>query len=311
MKIGIVGAGGVGGYFGAKLASAGNEVKFIARGEHLKAMQQNGLLVKSIKGDMHINPAKASDDISFLSDCELIILGIKAWQIKEVAPELAKVLNKDALVLPLQNGILAVEELSEHIDKHQILGGLCMIFSSIEAPGVINHKGLEPLITFGEPDKTIKERTTNLSKSLENADINCAVSRDIEEAIWRKFMLICLSGFGAIVNSGYGPLREVPETRQMMIDALTEVYNIAIAKNINLEPDIVKKSMEIVDGYPPNSMSSLARDVLNRKKSEIEYQNGTVVRFGKTLNIKTPVNQSIYGFIKLMEKKLTYTNIKP
>ncbi len=153
MKIGIIGTGGVGGYFGARLASSGNQVTFIARGQHLECIKKNGLRVKSVKGDINIIPTTATDRLSALAECELIILGTKAWQVKGIAKELADTLNKNPMILPLQNGVLAVEELSEYFDKSQILGGLCMIFSSIESPGVINHMGLEPSITFGEIDK--------------------------------------------------------------------------------------------------------------------------------------------------------------
>lgn len=303
MKIGILGTGGVGGYFGAKLAHAGNEVKFIARGKHLQAIKESGLFVKSTKGDIHIKSAKASDDIHYLSDCEMVILGTKAWQVKQIAPALAKTVSKETIILPLQNGVMALEELAEYFDRNQILGGLCMIFSSIEAPGIINHKGLEPLITFGEIDKSVKERTLHLKNIFERADIGYTLSLDIESAIWRKFILICLSGLGAITNSGYGLLRETPETRQIMVDVLTEVSLIAKAKNVNLKTDIVQESLQIVDSYPAESMSSLARDVINGNPSEIEYQNGTVVRLGKEVGIDTPANRFIYSFVKLIEKK--------
>lgn len=303
MKIGIIGTGGVGGYFGACLAKAGNEVTFIARGKHLEAIQQNGLMVKSVDGDMAVKPAIASDDLMSLKECELIIIGTKAWQVSDIAKELKEVLKDEALVLPLQNGVLAVDELAEYIDKNQILGGLCMIFSSIESPGVINHMGLNPSITFGEIDKTIKPRTKTIKQIFDDAKITNTLSDDIEAELWRKFILICLSGFGTILNAGYGIIREQPETRQMIVDVLNEVQVIAKARNINLEENIVEKSLSIVDSYPPDAQSSLCRDVFAGRKSEIEYQNGTVLRFAKELGIDTPVNRFIYGFVKLLEAK--------
>jgi 2-dehydropantoate 2-reductase len=304
MKIGIIGTGGVGGYFGARLASSGNDVTFIARGEHLESIRKNGLIVKSIKGDITIDSTKASDKLSDIADCELIILGTKAYHVRDIAKELANNLNENALILPLQNGVLAIEELTEYFDRKQILGGLCVIFSNIESPGVINHMGLEPSITFGEIDNTIKERTLKIKIVFENADITCKLTNNIEAALWEKFILICLSGFGTISNSGYGLIRETPETRQMLIDSLTEVSKIAKAKNIKLDNDIVEKSIAYVDTYPADAMSSLSRDVLSGKQSEIEYQNGTVVRLGNELGIETPVNRFIYGFVKLLENRI-------
>jgi len=302
-KIGIIGTGGVGGYFGARLALSGNQVTFIARGKHLEAIKKNGLIVKSIKGNMEVNPAKASNNISDLSDCELIILGTKAWQIKEIAPILKQNLNKDALILPLQNGILAIDELAEYFNRSQILGGLCMIFSSIESHGVINHMGHEPSITFGEIDKSVKKRTQKIKDLFEKSGISCNLTNDIEAALWRKFMIICLSGLGTISNSGYGLLRGNSTTRQIIIDVMTEVKMISKAKNINLDNDIIEKSLAIVDAYPADSKSSLTRDVLSGKPSEIDYQNGTVVKLGEELGIETPMNRFIYGMVKLLENK--------
>ncbi|MRT92639.1 ketopantoate reductase family protein [Ancylomarina sp. 16SWW S1-10-2] len=304
MKIGIIGTGGVGGYFGAKLAAAGNDVQFLARGEHLKAIQSKGLQVKSIKKDVHIQPANASDKISDLSDCDLVIFACKAKQVRETAVQLSKTLKKEAWILPLQNGVLAADELAEFFDRKQILGGLCMIFSFIESPGVISHVGLnEPMIIFGELDQTKSERCKTVLHLFEKADIRCKQSEDIHASLWQKFILICLSGLGAIANEGYGLIRETPESRSLLVDVLTEVSQIAKAKSINLPKDIVEKSMAIVDSYPADSMSSLARDVLSGKSSEIDYQNGTVVRFGLELGIATPANKFVLGMVKLLEQK--------
>ena len=303
MKIGIIGTGGVGGYFGARLAIAGNEVTFIARGKHLEAIQNNGLMVKSIKGNMKVNPASASNNLSDLADCELIILGIKSWQIREIAPILKQDLNKDTVILPLQNGVLAIDELAEYFDRSQILGGLCMIFSKIESYGVINHLGHEPSITFGEIDQSVSYRTQRIRDLFEKSGISCTLTNDIQAALWRKFILICLSGLGAISNSGYGLLRESPETRQIIINVMKETVAISKANNINLENDIIEKSLAVVDAYPAKSKSSLARDVLSGKPSEIEYQNGTVVKLGEELGIETPMNNFIFAMVKLLEEK--------
>uniref|UniRef100_UPI0035669987 ketopantoate reductase family protein n=1 Tax=Labilibaculum sp. TaxID=2060723 RepID=UPI0035669987 len=230
MKIGIIGTGGVGGYFGAQLAAAGNEVHFLARGEHLKAIQNNGLIVKSIKKDVHILPALASDKISDLRNCDLVIFACKAGQVRETAAQLSQTLKKEAWILPLQNGVLAVDELAEFFDRKQILGGLCMIFSFIDSPGVIRHVGLkEPMIIFGELDQTKSERSKTVLQLLEKAEIRCKLSDDIQASIWQKFILICLSGVGTIANQGYGLIRKTPESRSILVDILTEVSQVAKA----------------------------------------------------------------------------------
>lgn len=150
MKIAIIGTGGVGGYFGGRLACAGNDVTFIARGEHADAIRKNGLIVKSINGDFVVKPAKVSSNIGEVEAPDLIILGIKAWQVKEVAREIKAIIGANTTVLPLQNGVMSPGELKDILGEKHVIAGLCRIFSKIEAPGVINHYGVDPEIVFGE-----------------------------------------------------------------------------------------------------------------------------------------------------------------
>ncbi len=303
MKIGILGTGGVGGYFGAKLATAGHQVKFLARGQHLANIQKNGLIVKSVKGDMHLNPADASQNLQDFADCQLIIFTCKSWQVEPLSKELKPYLNKNALLLPLQNGVLAAEEICRHFPKENILNGLCVIFSKITAAGEITHMGLEPIIKFGELDKTRSERSLDIEKMFLQADIQATLSNDIAVDLWLKFVVICLGVYGATMNATYGELRELPETRAILQETLQEIYTIGKAKNINLPDDTVERSMKAVDSYPADVRSSLARDILEGKSSEIEYQTGCVVKFGKELGIKTPYNQAAYAAVKMMMKK--------
>jgi len=303
MKIGILGTGGVGGYFGAKLATAGHSLKFLARSEHLQAMQKSGLMVKSGKGDMLIKPVSASDKIADFADCQLIIFACKSWQVEPMGKELKKHLNPKALLLPLQNGVLATEELNRHFPQSNVLSGLCMIFSKITAPGEITHLGLEPVIKFGEQDKTRSQRCIAMEKMFLDADIKASLCCDIEVNLWQKFIAICLGAYGATMNAPYGELRELPETRTTLEETVREIYAIGKAKGINLPEDTIAKTMAFVDSYPYDVRSSLARDVLEGKPSEIEYQNGCVVRFGEELGIKTPYNQAVYAAVKMMEQK--------
>ncbi len=303
MKIGVLGTGGVGGYFGAKLATAGNSVKFLARGEHLRAMQKKGLLVKSGKGDMLIQPANASHKLADFADSQLVIFACKSWQVEPMAKELKNYLNKEALLLPLQNGVLASQELNSHFPKSNVLGGLCMIFSKITDAGQITHMGLEPVIKFGEQDKSSSQRCIALEQMLLDADIKAILCNDIQVNLWQKFIAICLSAYGATMDATYGQLREQTQTRIVLEQTVREVYTIGKAKGLNLPEDTIAKTMSFVDSYPYDVRSSLARDVLEGKPSEIEYQNGTVVRFGKELGIATPYNQAVYAAVKMMEQK--------
>jgi 2-dehydropantoate 2-reductase len=304
MKIAIIGTGGVGGFFGAKLAKAGNDVTFLARGKHLKVIEQNGIEVKSIDGNFKVYPAKATNSIKNIGQSDLILVAVKAWQVKELASEIKEIVQDQSIVLPLQNGILAADELAEVIGQKNVIGGLCRIISKIEAPGIINHFGIEPTIVFGELDNAKSDRVLKLKGLFEQAGINSKLSEDIIAELWKKLTAICVSGLLAVTKATYGELRELKETRQLMFELLTEIYNLSQKIGIKIEPEFVLKTMAFADSFPYNSSSSLARDVWEGKPSEIEYQNGTVVRLAEKYGIDVPINRFVYSCILPMERKV-------
>ncbi len=310
MKIAIIGTGGVGGYFGANLARAGFDVTFLARGEHLKAIQTKGLKVKSIQGNFEVKDLKATDKITDIEQPDLLIIGVKAWQIKDIHDDLKKILHADSLILPLQNGVLAAEELSEKIEKKNILGGLCRIISKIESPGVINHFGVTPTIVFGEIDRPRTERLVQIQKVFEEAGIDSKISDDVNSELWKKFISICVSGLLAVTKTTYGELRELKPTRGLMINLITEVYLLSQKIGVKIESDFVEKTVSFIDTYPYDSTSSLTRDVLEGKPSEIDYQNGTVVRLGEKYGVDTPINSFVYNCILTRELKARGLGIK-
>ncbi|OFX87184.1 MAG: 2-dehydropantoate 2-reductase [Bacteroidetes bacterium GWF2_33_16] len=303
MKIAIIGTGGVGGYFGGKLAKAGYDVTFLARGKHLRAIQQNGLIVKSVLGDFKVDSMKATDRIETIGFSDLIIITVKAWQIKDITKDLKTIIKNDTIVLPLQNGVLAAEELKENIKQENIIGGLCRIISKIESPGVINHFGIEPTILFGELDNSKTERILKIKAIFDNAGINAKISDDIVVDLWKKFIPICVSGLLAITNTTYGELRELSETRQLMIELLNEIFRLSQKIGIKIESAYLDKAITFIDSFPYDSTSSLTRDVWEGKPSEIEYQNGTVVRLGEKFGVDTPINRFVYNCILPMEIK--------
>lgn len=303
MKIAVIGTGGVGGYFGGRLAQNGNEVIFLARGEHLKAIRENGLKVKSIIGAFIIDPATATDNLNEIGKVDLVVLGVKAWQIKEIAKELKTLIRSNTVVMPLQNGILAAEELAVEIDPQNIIGGLCKIISKIESPGVINHYGIEPTILIGELDGRVSKRISAINEVLNNSGINSKIADDFQAELWKKFIAICVSGLLAVTRSTYGVVRELKETRILMESVLSEIYKVSQKAGINLNHDIVEKTIAFIDTYPYDSTSSLTRDVWEGKPSEIDYQNGTVVKLGKQYGVATPINEFIYNCILPMEIK--------
>lgn len=303
MEIAIIGAGGVGGYFGAKMANAGYNVVFVARGEHLKAIRANGLQIKSILGDFSVNPARVTDKVSDLGGADFILLGIKAWQVIEVARELKGVIKADATILPLQNGVMAFDELAQELGSAHIINGLCRIFSKIESPGVISHLGFDPVIIFGEADNKVTDRVNALKEIFDHSGIKSKIAQDIQSELWKKFINICASGLLAVTRSTYGEIREIKETRQMMYALFEEIYVLSQEMGICIESDFVSRTMSFVDSFSYDATSSLTRDVWEGKPSEIEYQNGTVVRLAEQCGVHAPINKFIYECILPMERK--------
>jgi 2-dehydropantoate 2-reductase len=301
MKIVVVGTGGVGGYFGGRLANAGHDVTFIARGEHLKAIHEKGLTVKSIKGDFTLDKVKVTDNLNNVGKADLIILALKAWQIKPLIGDISNLLKNDTIILPLQNGITIADELSEVIPYRHIVGGTCRIISMIESPGVIRHSGVDPVIFFGELDKSETSRLQMLKEIFIKAGIDARATNKIDVELWKKFILICVSGLLAVSRTTYGQIREIKETRQLMTDLFNEVYNLSCAAGVEIEDNYVDKVVAAIDTYAYDSTSSLTRDVLDGKPSEIEYQNGAVVRLAEKLGVDVPVNRFVYSCILPME----------
>lgn len=184
-----------------------------------------------------------------------------------------------------------------------IIGGLCRIISKIDSPGVINHFGIEPTIVFGELDNSKTERLYKIKTVFDSAEIKTVISDDIISDLWKKFIAICVSGLLAVTKTTYGELRELKETRQLMIELLSEIYNLSQKIGVKIESDFLDKTVSFIDSFPYDSTSSLARDVWEGKPSEIEYQNGTVVKLALKYGIDIPVNRFVYNCILPMEIK--------
>ncbi len=305
MKIAIYGTGGVGGYFGGRLAQAGEEVIFIARGKHLQAIQENGLRVESILGDFNIRPAKASADPDKVGPVDLVIVGVKAWQIPEAAEAMKPLIGSQTIVLPLENGISAPAELEAALGREHVLGGLCRISALIGAPGVIRHVGIQPSIAFGELDNQRSERVEALLKAFERCQgLKAEVPGDIHVAMWAKFIfIVAVSSVGAATRQPMGGYRSVPETRKLLAAALEEVIAVGRAKGVALAQDSVQRMLATIDATQADTYASMQNDIMNGKPSELEAQTGTVVRLGRELGMPTPVNEFLYAILLPMETK--------
>jgi len=304
MEILVYGIGGVGGYFGGKLANAGFNVSMIARGEHLKAIQKNGLEVESINGNFKVKPKMATSDTSEVPTPDLVILGIKSWQIPSVAAELKPIIGENTMVLPLQNGADNVEKLLEVLPQKNILAGLCFVVSFIEKPGKIKHAAFDPKITFGEIDNSKSERILKLKNVFDEAGFENSIPENIQLEVWKKFMFICtVSGIGGLTRVSIDKIRESEYLNRMMKDTAKEIMEVGKAKDIPLSEKHLEMVFEIINSQPKGNTASTQRDIMNGKPSELDNFNGYIVREGEKLGVETPVNRVIYECLKPMEEE--------
>ena len=308
MKILVYGAGGVGGYFGVRLAESGNKVSFIARGEHLRAIKKSGLQLESINGDITVHPELVTSDINEVETPDLILLGVKSWQLPEVASELKKIISRNTIVLPLQNGADNYEKLTEILPKNNVLAGLCFIVSYIEKPGKIKHASFEPRIVFGEADNSRSKRISMVSTLFLEAKIDFLNPENIQLEIWKKFLFICtISGIGGLTRVSIDKIRNSAYLLDLMKQTSGEIRSVANAKGIPLNDEHIEKAFQIIENQPQGTTASTQRDIMEGKPSEIENFNGYIVTEGERLGIKTPVNKMIYECLKPMEEQARKT----
>ena len=304
MNILIFGIGGVGGYFGGKLAKAGYNLSMIARGKHLEAIKKNGLEVESINGDFKVKPKLATNNLAEVSTPDLVILGVKSWQIKEVAQQILPIISSETMVLPLQNGANNVDKLLEILPKQNILAGLCHLISFVEKPGKIKHLAFEPKITFGEPDNSKSERIQNLKTVFDKAGISNSNPENIQLEIWKKFLFIAtISGLGGLTRVAIDKIRESEYLYGLLEKTAQEIKLVANAKGVPLAQQHLEKVFEIIQNQPPGTTASTQRDIMAGRPSELENFNGFIVKEGQRLGIATPVNKMIYECLLPMEKE--------
>ena len=294
MRIAVFGAGSVGGYFGGRLAQAGEDVVFIARGTHLQAMRTQGLRVESPKGDFTVPSVQATDEPMQVGPVEAVVLAVKSWQVPEAAQAIRPMLGPETCVVPLQNGLEAAAQVAAAVGPQHVLGGTCVISSTVAAPGCIRHLGLDPSITFGELDDRPSPRAERLCEAFMRAGVTAIIPADIQVAIWEKFMAIRFGPVGAVARAPAGVLRSVPETRRLVEQACVETLTVARARGIALAEDSPAKTMTALDSIAPGIIASLQRDIEAGRPSELDALTGALVRLGAEVGVSTPLHAFIF-----------------
>ena len=287
----MMGSGAVGGYFGGRMAAAGCDVTFIARGRHLKAIREHGLRIESAAlGGVRVCPARATDDPVQAGVVDYVILGVKLWDTAVAADAMRPMVGPGTTVLSLQNGV-ETEELERALGPHRLLGAVAFIGSAIEAPGVIRHVGTMQRVVVGERGGAASARVERLLDALRRGGIDARASDDIKRAIWEKFVfLVGLSAATTLMRKPLGPVRQDPEAREVLLGAMRETAAVARARGIRLEPGFARGRFEFADGLPAEMTSSMHTDLERGNPLELHWLSGAVVRFGRETGVPTPVN---------------------
>ena len=298
MRIAVFGAGGVGGYFGGLLAHTGHEVTFIARGEHLRALQTTGLKVKSVNGDFAVHLARATDAPADIGPVDYVVVAVKHYSLREAASQIRPLIGPETTVVPLLNGVDAHEQLIEAVGTGPVVSGLCSLVSLIEAPGVIRQESKLRRVVVGELDRRKSDRVERLVQAWAAAGAEAIHAEDILVALWTKFVFIAsFGGVTALARCTAGELLASPETRELFIRAMREAEAVARARQVALAPDAVDKALSMAEAFEPTATSSMQRDVAAGRPFELEAFSGTIVRLGVEAGAATPVHRMIYALL--------------
>ena len=299
MKIAVMGSGGVGGYYGGLLAAAGQEVTFIARGEHLQAIRDKGLQIKSVHGDFTVSPAKATDRPGEVGAVELVIVATKTYHTDEAAQAIKPLIGADTVVISLQNGIDAAERIGSVVGKEHMVGGATWLSAAVEAPGRIGQYSQFRRIALGEMDGQITPRAQGIASVLAKTPAVIELVPNITHLLWTKFVFIsAISALGGLTRVAIGDYRQVPEAREVLAQAMTEVVAVAKASGVTLEEDIIAKTLAFIDASAPDIRPSMQRDLEAGRTSELESLIGVVVSLGRAHGVPIPVMGLAYALLK-------------
>ncbi len=300
MKIAVMGAGGVGGFYGALLAAAGEDVHFIARGAQLEALRDKGLRVQGDAAALTLEQVQATDDPATIGPVELVLMTTKAYDLRGAAQQLLPVMNAETVVLPLLNGVDIAEQLGAVLGAGRVLGGLVQVSARIVEPGVIAQMGPLNKIIFGELDGAATPRTEALAAVLARAGVNTELTPHIRREIWRKYIFIAAAGgVCALTGSLIGPVLADAETRALFQGCIEELAALAAAQDVGLPETIVADTLAFCESLPAETRPSMLLSLERGQKLEVEALNGTAARLGKELGMPTPINAFIYTALKL------------
>jgi 2-dehydropantoate 2-reductase len=300
MRIAMMGSGGIGGYFGGRLAAGGCDVAFIARGRHLEAIRRNGLRIDSRdRGDALVRPARATDNPADVGVVDTVIVGVKLGDTRAAGEAILPMVGPQTAVLSLQNGVECNGILARVVGAERLIGGVAFIASAISEPGVIRHIGTLQRVVIGELAGGSSPRVEVLQAAMSKAGIDAEISHDIERTIWEKFVfLVGLSATTTLMRTAIGPIRSDADRRECLLTIMREAVLVGRARGIALPADFAETRLAFADGLPADMTSSMHHDLEASRKLEVAWLSGAVARFGHELGIPTPVNQAVFATLK-------------
>ncbi len=297
-----MGSGGVGGYFGARLANGGAEVTFIARGAHLAAMRANGLAINSAHEPLHLPKVNATDDPRSIGPVDIVLFSVKLWDTESAARSLLPIVRPHTGVISFQNGVQKDEILRQVFGADAVMGGVAYMATTIGRPGVITQTGTMQRILFGEYDGKHSQRAEALLAAGKAGGINAEISDDIRRAIWEKFsFLVGLSGSTTSMRLPLGPIRSNPRTRQFLLDLMRETVAVGRAQGVKLPDDFAEQRLGFIDGLPADMASSMHHDLERGRPLEVRWLSGGVAESGAKIGVPTPVNRAVHDLLALYE----------
>lgn len=300
MRIAVMGTGGLGGYFGARLAEAGHEVVFFARGAHLEAMRADGLRVDSPLGDIHLPDVKATDTPADVDSVDIVLLAVKLWDTLEAAEAIKPLIRGDVGVVSFQNGVVKDDILRQVFGSQPVIGGVSYIEATIAGPGLIRHGGPLQKLVFGEYDGTVSPRVQQFHDACSEAGIDVEISDRIEQLIWEKFVfLVGLAGTTSLARSPIGPIRTDQRSRAFLHDVMDEAVQVARAEGVQLPPNYADDRLTFVDQLSASMTSSMHQDLERGNRLELPWLSGDVVERGARLGVATPCNRAIDAMLSL------------
>lgn len=294
MRFGIVGAGGIGGYAGARLGFAGEDVAFVARGAHLAAMQRDGLVVKAPDGDVRLTNVRASASPVEIGPVDVLLVGVKLWDLESATRAALPMVGPATAIIGFQNGVEKDTTLGSIVGAEHVIGGVCYISTEIERPGVILKKGSLERFVIGEFDGRPSERLLALEAAFRRAGIGTELTDDVSRATWEKFVfLACNAAMTTLLRLPLGPIRENPRSRALLFDAVREAVAVAQAKGIALADGFAESTLTFIDTLPPQTRASMSVDLERGNRLEVEWLSGAIARIGRELGVPTPVHRVV------------------